>query len=325
VAGKLKTLVRKLQSSSGEDVEVLLSAVDLTEFFEAPESDWAAFFATLVELWRGPDPEVAKLALHWLGAGTWMASLRNGPVQAGFPHEFPIDAFLVSARIWAARGDDNVYRLFADMQSTFRHLEQAPRPIRRLYDMLTTWLQKLSAHDPHYRKVQPGLIEAAQTAFLPMQAWPTARDLLLRRAASSEHDIARSAAAWRLGQFYLAAAEQQHPLDPPLAEMAARLADMDVERPGVAGPFLSTFFSEFDYWREAGGPEPSAYVLAILERRREPEPNTLPVALGIDYLTQELLHTPDHIRHLAAMGRRDFAEAVAHEAGLDLEAELAEA
>lgn len=328
----LNILVKQLQAglpggaSSTADMENLLREVDLTRFKRAPEADWAAFFDVLVGLWRSPDPDLAEISLHWLGSATWFARLTNGPVQCGFPQDFPTDRFLSSARLHAERGGDNIYDLFARMQSTFRHIEEAPRAVRRLYDRLTTWLQKLDPADPRLARVRPGIVAATQSAFLPLPAWPTARIILLDRARNAKEDIARAAAAWRIGQVYLEALEAapDEPLDPPLAVMAATLATMDIARPGVAGPFLAAFVNDLKIWRSADGPEPAAWILDILEHRAEPEPDTLPVANGIDFLTHELVSTPADIKRLVAIGRRDFAEASAYEAGIDLDSLLGE-
>ena len=111
-------------------------------------------------------------------------------------------------------------------------------------------------------------------------------------------------------------------VSPPLPAMAETMAEIDIARPGVAGPFLAALYFDLECWHAAGAPDPAQWVLAILERRRAPEPDTLPVSVGIDFLAHELCVTPDHLRRLVTIGRRDIAQEAAADARIDLDAVL---
>jgi hypothetical protein len=169
---------------------------------------------------------------------------------------------------------------------------------------------------------------AARIAYLDGRddSEPTSAALL----AYLDHDdtMVRAYAARALGRRHCEA-DSETELVPSLRELVALLTAKEIERPGIAGPFVSNWydFGLADFASRADV-DVEEWFCTILANRRHPEPQTLPCSNGIDFFAHEIFGGREgYVRRLLAMGHEALAVAAATEVDEpidDLEPVLAE-
>ena len=189
---------------------------------------------------------------------------------------------------------------------------------------ILAWLDHIEAGGlhPHLR---PDTVQAARLAYecSPKsgpaadddgwdQVWPDLMARLLLPAGQ-----VRAYAARLLGEWHLEKDREK----PALRQTFDQITELDLARPGVAGPFLGAFYSaDLDAFRQGTGVDPADWVLHLLEHRSGPEPSTLPCSNAIDFFAHELLTSEDQLIRLVRAGHVDIAAESAQDSGVDLAA-----
>jgi hypothetical protein len=152
----------------------------------------------------------------------------------------------------------------------------------------------------------------AQLAYEVARApWDTAWPALLR-ALDHENALTRAVAARSIGTRYLEDAKVN---EPPFKDVVALITEKELQRPGIAGPLLSDWYTtDRDEFAAQGGVDLDAWLIRILSSRSGPEPETLPVSNGIDFYAHEIFGgRPDYVKKLMELGHDELAAAAATE------------
>ena len=120
-------------------------------------------------------------------------------------------------------------------------------------------------------------------------------------------DMVRAYAARALGNRYSDSSAEP---SPSLRDFLTVLTAKELERPGIAGPFFSNWYSglAMDDFILRAGVEVEDWFCTILAGRKHPEPDTLPCSNGIDFFAHEIFGgRAGYVRKLLDMGHRELA------------------
>lgn len=263
--------------------------------------DWARWYPRLAGLLEADDAGIRHSAAERL----CMAVFWSEHARAGAARGAAADAARRRAA-WLTDIVERASRRHPDLLTAFLghlrwHGDKEPFP-----EVLLPWLRDLRQRCPPDVPVEK--IEGVTILIGGLDPWEGSR---LPPAFDHPSDYVRACAAHMLGRIGFGEAEDagRGLLDRDfLAELTAR----ELERPGIAGPFWSSFcFSPSDY--DDLGFDPLEWMLEIVERRNGPEPAGLPFN-GIDFHIHELAaSSPEAVRWLIAAGRDDLAAMAATE------------
>lgn len=264
---------------------------------------WDRLFRLLLRLLGHGERAVRDLARHQVFVVMW---LEWGPARSA---EARADRARQAARRTAEllpalaplvrSGAVSLLRCTDDLVHTEGLVDLGPQ------EVYSRWIGSFGDDEP--------LALAARIAYLDGRgAWESAGESL---AGLLDHGdgMVRAYAARALGRRYLLHGEE---MTTPLREVVATLTAKEIERPGIAGPFFSSWYGDAgveDFARQAGI-EIEEWLCTILARRQEAEPDTLPCSNGIDFFAHEIFGgRPTFVRRLLDLGHEELAVETATE------------
>lgn len=268
---------------------------------------WDRFFAVLMRLMGNAEPRIWDLAYHYARIVLWS---EYGPPFNEYTPEHR------SQRV-ARRIPELLTRLDPLVRVGAISLLRCVDDLVHVEDLADLGPQESCRDWIASFEDDAGLALAARIAYLDGRTsaeaeGESARESLLAYLDHGD-DRVRAYAARSLGRRYLGNAAE---LTPPLREVVAALTEKEIERPGIAGPFFSSWYGDFalDEFGKHAGVEVEEWFCTILAKRKHPEPNTLPCSNGIDFFAHEVFGgRASYVRKLLDMGHEDLAVQAATE------------
>ncbi len=258
---------------------------------------WDRLFAALLPLLAAPGrPRESALHYVWVVMGAEQGPPYDGhsPEMRARTVERRTAALLPLLAPGVREGTLSLLRLIDDLTHVEQLADVEPQSI------VLDWLARVAPH--------PARALAARIAYLEGRAdWEAAGTSVLDCLDHAD-GMVRAYAARALGGRAME--------DPAgLPALVASLTAKELERPGIAGPFFSNWytFGAPDFARDAGI-DVEEWLCTILARRKGPEPDTLPCSNGIDFFAHEIFGgRPDFVQRLMAMGNPGLAVEAATE------------
>jgi hypothetical protein len=181
-------------------------------------------------------------------------------------------------------------------------------------DFFDAWLKKISDRSA-YPQISDAAIVVAQLQldYFPRDNWHQARGFLSSYLQSDDVNI-RAAAASAIARLFESDCQDLPPLETTMRE----IKDLDIQRPGVAGPFWDEIqfqFEDYKYYTCDDGSKFSsvAWMGEIIAQRNGEEPY-IEGHNGIDFHAHELMAgNVAAIRELIALGQESTAAMAATE------------
>ena len=298
----LSTLEDAVASGDGPQVDGQLEDLWRFAFHEERgerHAQWDRLFGALLRLLGGGHRRLRESALHYA-----LVAMREeyGPPYEGHSQGDRVrsverrTAELLPALEQGVRdGTFLLLRLTDEMVHVEDLADASPQPQFR------AWLERVSD--------SPATTLAATIAYCDGRIDWESDGLSLLGCLDHADDLVRAYAARALGRR----AEAD---TPALPRLVAMLTEKEIERPGIAGPFFSNWYSGWggeDFARDAGV-DVEEWICTILARRKGPEPDTLPCSNGIDFFAHEIFGgRPEFVRRLIDLGHHELAVETATE------------
>ncbi|HEY9777371.1 MAG TPA: hypothetical protein V6C81_26650 [Planktothrix sp.] len=271
-----------------DDFDVIRNRIDKCELLELHDSDtWNSFFEDCLALLSDLAPNTRRHVLGRLMTGVW-AEYQQKYRQAGFlpaPTSERLGPILIAvAQLGETAWIDFLrYNSFSDEQKNF----------------VRDWL----AANRDVFRFSVGILDFTKLSLklFPADDWDNARSFL-QPLFDDDNALVRAAAAAAWGEMYADDAVNL----PPLSSTLIDLKNREIERPGIAGPFLvAIYFENLIDVRD--------WILEIIAKRKGDEPD-MRTYNGIDFYAHEILSAdPNAIRQLIAYGAEDVAVMAATE------------
>jgi hypothetical protein len=271
-----------------------LRDIDLSEL--RGEALWDAHFAALKPWLLDPNKDIRKQALERLGMGVLWAeggSLRWGKEDGVVYTHDPL------ARLaWLISEVEAAHSIHADIIPAFLgdlRYKGDDEPYR---SALIIWLERQRATPRP--GVDPGVVEGTLVLLRDIDDEDATSMASFVALLDHAHYYVRACAAHRIGGAVSG---------PEAAPMFALIAEKELERPGVAGPF----WSEWHGMREDVPVDPAEWMMDLLERRKGAPPADLPFN-DIDFYLHELCdHSPETVQRMIDGGHLHLAVMTATE------------
>jgi len=244
---------------------------------------WDNYYARMAPFVSSADAAIRDSAIERI----CMAVFRAEPMNARRSQ----DSFSIARMGWLRNVIENTSTNYPDVRPAFlEHMvyhgddEPFAAPLCAWFD---EWLA--AAVDPRLREMIRGaLVLHGPHTVTAAQAWITLLD--------DGSDYVRACAAKRLGDW---CDETTTPTATSLFELVGA---KDIQRPGVAGPFWSGH-----QYKHRGKPDPAEWMLEILAKRLNSEPENLPFN-GVDFHLHELCDSsPDSVELMLRLGHKELA------------------
>ncbi|OGC08596.1 hypothetical protein A2230_03760 [candidate division WOR-1 bacterium RIFOXYA2_FULL_36_21] len=267
---------------------------------------WDKFFSLMLKLIRWDDIQIKNSAFHNIKIGLWSEKLSNR-IDTHFNKILPVFGVIFEEK----------QEWFLEFFDYFIYFLETPHPL------INKWLNDIEKGKtaPHLQK---NYIEAAKIFyFYPKKTWDEAKYFLF--SALDHSDIlVRAYAAKVLGMWYYNHATEN--LSPSLKETIKYLTEREINRPGIAGPFISEYYlnMEIELFEKESGLNIKEWIFEILEKRKTAEPDTLPCSNGLDFYSHEIFSTREELLHLIKIGQIAIAQESAGDNNLDFKKILLE-
>lgn len=237
-------------------------------------SEWDTFYAQMTPYLKNDSPDVREMAVERLAMAVFRAHKQDAVSDT-------------ERAFWLLKELEDAHTCNTDVLPTFLrelrwHGDDGVFPA-----VLLPWLNRLMAD--RRPGIDTGLIKGAQLMLAPKQDDDVRQAEEWIRLLDDPSDWVRGCAA-RLLPFICD--------DKNTSGLLDLVANREIARPGIAGPFCSDCYSgsAFDIWGDEAGL--TEWLMNLLERRRGPLPADMPFNDIEFYLHELCRHSPAHVRRM---------------------------
>jgi len=294
-------LAAAVRENDSRGIEEIFSTFSFS-FHEQRHADperWDLAFETLILLMEHQDTRIACSARHYLWV---LLGAEGGPPY--IPNPARDRAHLLATR--TRRLIPTFERL---VHGGEEHLLTCVDNLAHVETLVHTPPQEDVVHwlEDSCPWVDGNVRRAAHLAYVVARGpWPEQRAAVFD-ALDDPDTLVRAVAARSIGSRYLDGTIDSKA--PSFKEVVAFVTTKEIERPGIAGPLFSPWYTcDVEQFETTGGVEVAPWIEKILAHRAADEPETLPCSNGIDFFAHEIFGGQPHmIRTFLAAGQISLA------------------